>query len=66
MDYLLLEDIAKYFSTPEDAEAAWNLFDKDGNGDATRDEVEMTCMCVVGFPHFQFSLPLELSEREGN
>ena len=52
MDYLLLEDIAKYFPTPEDAEAAWNLFDKDGNGDATRDEVEMTCMCVVGFPHF--------------
>jgi len=46
VDYLLLEDIAKYFPTPEDAEAAWNLFDKDGNGDATRDEVEMTCMCV--------------------
>lgn len=44
VDYLLLEDIAKYFPTPEDAEAAWNLFDKDGNGDATRDEVEMTCM----------------------
>jgi Ca2+-binding EF-hand superfamily protein len=32
VDYLLLEDIAKYFATPEDAEAAWNLFDRDGNG----------------------------------
>ncbi|KAF9793059.1 Mechanosensitive ion channel-domain-containing protein [Thelephora terrestris] len=44
VDYLLLEDIAKYFPTAEDAEAAWNLFDKDGNGDTTRDELEMTCM----------------------
>ena len=46
VDYLLLVDIAKYFPTPEVAEVAWNLFDKDGNGDVTRDEVEMTCMCV--------------------
>ncbi|KAF9654005.1 hypothetical protein BDM02DRAFT_3086356 [Thelephora ganbajun] len=44
VDYLLLEDVAKFFPTPEDAEAAWNLLDKDGNGDVTRDEMEMTCM----------------------
>jgi hypothetical protein len=62
VDYLLLEDIAKYFATPEDAEAAWNLFDRDGNGDATRDEVEMTCMYVLGpTPSFAF----ERGEREG-
>ena len=48
-----MDDIAKFFPTPEDAEAAWNLFDKDGNGDATRDEVEMTCMWVDS-PPFRF------------
>lgn len=36
-------DIAKFFATREDADDAFSLFDKDGNGDATRDEVEMVC-----------------------
>ncbi|EPQ57543.1 hypothetical protein GLOTRDRAFT_74415 [Gloeophyllum trabeum ATCC 11539] len=43
-DYLEVQDIARFFPTPEDADAAFALFDKDGNGDASRDEVELACM----------------------
>ncbi|PCH43751.1 hypothetical protein WOLCODRAFT_104096 [Wolfiporia cocos MD-104 SS10] len=41
---LILQDIARIFPTFEEAEAAFSLFDKDGNGDATRDEIEIACM----------------------
>jgi len=44
---LLLTDIAKFFPSPEDAEAAFALFDKDVNGDATLEEVELACMYAV-------------------
>ncbi|KAJ7188245.1 Mechanosensitive ion channel-domain-containing protein [Mycena filopes] len=43
-DYLVVEDIARYFSTPGEADAVFALFDTDSNGDATRDEVEMAVM----------------------
>ncbi|EMD37930.1 hypothetical protein CERSUDRAFT_49967 [Gelatoporia subvermispora B] len=43
-DRLLVDDIARFFPTPDDADAAFALFDKDMNGDATRDEVELACM----------------------
>jgi Ca2+-binding EF-hand superfamily protein len=42
--YMEVADIAPLFSSKEEAEAVFNLFDKDGNGDASRDEVEMACM----------------------
>jgi Ca2+-binding EF-hand superfamily protein len=45
-EYLELEDITRYLRTCEEAEAVFALFDKDGNGDVTRDEVEMACMSV--------------------
>ena len=38
-----------YFPTPEDADAAFAIFDQDSNGDATRDEIEMACL-YVPFP----------------
>jgi len=41
---LVIDDIAKIFPTRESANAAFVLFDKDSNGDVTRDEVEMACM----------------------
>ncbi|KZT70940.1 hypothetical protein DAEQUDRAFT_666983 [Daedalea quercina L-15889] len=41
---LTVHDIARFFPTPEDADAAFALFDKDMNGDATRDEIEIACM----------------------
>ncbi|KDQ53484.1 hypothetical protein JAAARDRAFT_209850 [Jaapia argillacea MUCL 33604] len=41
---LFVDDIAKFFPTRDEADAAFALFDKDGNGDATRDEVDLACM----------------------
>ncbi|KAF9460703.1 hypothetical protein BDZ94DRAFT_1169180 [Collybia nuda] len=43
-EYLLLSDIARFFPTPEEAEHVFTLFDKDMNGDASREEVEMACL----------------------
>ncbi|KAJ6499912.1 Mechanosensitive ion channel-domain-containing protein [Mycena vitilis] len=43
-DYLLVEDIARFFPTPDEADLAFALFDQDSNGDASRDEVEMAVM----------------------
>ncbi|QRV94149.1 transporter, small conductance mechanosensitive ion channel (MscS) family protein [Ceratobasidium sp. AG-Ba] len=41
---LVITDIAHYFPDYETAEIAFGLFDKDGNHDVTRDEVEMACL----------------------
>ncbi|KAJ3480227.1 hypothetical protein NLI96_g8499 [Meripilus lineatus] len=43
-EYLIVEDMARFFPTPDDADEAFAIFDKDSNGDATRDEVEMACL----------------------
>lgn len=43
-EYLVVEDIVRFFSTPEDADAVFAILDKDSNGDASRDEVEMACL----------------------
>ncbi|TFK54216.1 hypothetical protein OE88DRAFT_1624688 [Heliocybe sulcata] len=43
-DYLEVRDIARFFPTQDDAMAAFALFDKDDNGDASRDEIELACM----------------------
>ncbi|KAI0699236.1 hypothetical protein BC835DRAFT_1268062 [Cytidiella melzeri] len=43
-EYLVVQDIARYFPTMEDAEIAFTIFDKDMNGDVTRDEMELACM----------------------
>ncbi|KAG7098557.1 hypothetical protein E1B28_000491 [Marasmius oreades] len=43
-DYLFVEDITKFFASQEEADRVFSLFDRDGNGDASRDEVEMACM----------------------
>lgn len=49
---MIVSDISHYFSDRDAAYAAFQLFDKDNNGDATRDEVEMACMLVnfTGIP----------------
>jgi len=41
---MVVEDIAKFFPSMEDADNVFALFDKDSNGDVTRDELEMACM----------------------
>ncbi|KAG9046286.1 hypothetical protein FS837_004683 [Tulasnella sp. UAMH 9824] len=43
---LTLGDIARFFPNIERARMAFQLFDKDDNGDATREEVELACLDV--------------------
>ncbi|TDL26257.1 hypothetical protein BD410DRAFT_784344 [Rickenella mellea] len=43
-DVLLVQDIANFFPTRKDARAAFALFDKDDNGDVSRDEMELACL----------------------
>jgi len=43
-DYLFVEDIEGLFPTKEDALAVFSLFDKDSNGDASREEFEIACL----------------------
>ena len=43
-EYLTVNDIARFFPTMEDADRAYAIFDKDSNGDVTRDEIELACM----------------------
>ena len=46
-DRMHVEDIARFFATPDEADAAFAVFDKDLNGDVNRDEIEMACMSVL-------------------
>lgn len=46
-----MEDIARFFPTKEDADAVFALFDKDSNGDASREEMELACLCVAAPAH---------------
>ena len=55
-EVLVLTDLAPYFQSHEIAQTAFSLFDKDGNGDVTRDEVEMACLFVLS------SVPDECNE----
>ncbi|KAJ3575123.1 hypothetical protein NP233_g1300 [Leucocoprinus birnbaumii] len=43
-EYILEEDIARFFTTPDEAHSVFALFDRDGNGDASREELEMSCL----------------------
>jgi hypothetical protein len=43
-DVLVVGDIAPFFHTQEEAADAFAMFDRDLNGDATRDEMEIACM----------------------
>ena len=43
-EYLFVEDLQPFFHTKEEAARVYALFDKDSNGDASREEVEMACL----------------------
>lgn len=38
---MVIGDIARFFSNIEQAMLAFSLFDQDGNGDVTREEMEL-------------------------
>ena len=43
-EYLVLEDIAKFFPSHEEAVAAFASVDTDENGDVTKEEIEVACL----------------------
>lgn len=43
-DHVRIDDIARFFPNLTAAQEAFAAFDRDDNGDATRDEIEMACM----------------------
>ena len=43
-EVLVIKDIEEYFPTADAALEAFTMFDRDGNGDATREEMELACM----------------------
>lgn len=45
-DVLYVKDIAAHFTSMEHAEKVFTLFDKDSNGDVSRDEIEMALLYV--------------------
>ncbi|GAA5821690.1 hypothetical protein JCM11251_000973 [Rhodosporidiobolus azoricus] len=45
-DGLVLADISRCFKNREEAERAFAIFDRDGNGDASLEEVEMSCLDI--------------------
>ncbi|KAL1410413.1 hypothetical protein Q8F55_004424 [Vanrija albida] len=45
-DHLTIADVARFFPDLETAERAFSLFDRDGNGDATRDEIDAAVLDV--------------------
>ncbi len=41
---MYLKDIERFFLPPKDACRAFALFDRDENGDVSRDEMELACL----------------------
>ncbi|ORX36049.1 Mechanosensitive ion channel-domain-containing protein [Kockovaella imperatae] len=58
-DHLDLSDIARFFPDLDTAKAGFEMFDVDGNGDATRDEMEAAIMQI-----HRERLSLEASMRD--
>ncbi|WVQ97390.1 hypothetical protein IAU59_004502 [Kwoniella sp. CBS 9459] len=61
-DHLDIADIARFFPDLETAEGAFAIFDKDGNGDATRDEIEAA---VLGIHRERLSLEASMHDLDG-
>ncbi|WRT64242.1 uncharacterized protein IL334_001173 [Kwoniella shivajii] len=62
IDHLDISDIARFFPDLETAESAFAMFDKDGNGDATRDEIESA---VLGIHRERLSLEASMRDLDG-
>ena len=44
---MVFQDITRFFPSVEDADAAFTLFDRDGNGDVSLEEIEQSCAFVM-------------------
>ncbi|KAF8499687.1 Mechanosensitive ion channel-domain-containing protein [Russula emetica] len=42
-DYMVFQDISRLFPSLEEADGAFTLFDRDGNGDVSLEEIEQSC-----------------------
>ena len=62
VDHLDIGDIARFFPDLDTAHAAFNLFDRDGNGDATRDEIETS---ILGIHRERLSLEASMRDLDG-
>lgn len=60
--HIQLADIARFFPDLETAEAAFAVFDKDGNGDVTRDEIESA---VLSLHRDRLSLEASMRDLDG-
>jgi hypothetical protein len=58
-DAVYLKDISRFFPDEDSAMVAFAVFDRDDNGDATRDEFDMACMQI-----HREKLALEASMRD--
>lgn len=60
---MVFQDITRFFPSLEEADGAFTLFDRDGNGDVSLEEVEQACSFVMLLlPCFIYILP-HISER---
>ncbi|OWZ32002.1 serine/threonine protein kinase [Cryptococcus neoformans var. grubii Br795] len=60
--HLDIQDVVQYFPNLETAQAAFAIFDKDGNGDATRDEIESA---VLGIHRERLALEASMRDLDG-
>ncbi|ODO11764.1 hypothetical protein I350_00548 [Cryptococcus amylolentus CBS 6273] len=60
--HLDIQDIVQYFPNLETAQNAFSMFDKDGNGDATRDEIEAA---VLGIHRERLALEASMRDLDG-
>jgi Ca2+-binding EF-hand superfamily protein len=44
---MVFQDISRLFPSLEEADAAFTLFDRDGNGDVSLEETEQSCAFVM-------------------
>jgi Ca2+-binding EF-hand superfamily protein len=44
---MVFQDINRFFPSLEEADGAFTLFDRDGNGDVSLEEVEQACAFVM-------------------
>ncbi|KAI0280986.1 Mechanosensitive ion channel-domain-containing protein [Russula aff. rugulosa BPL654] len=42
-DHIVFQDITRFFPSQDEADSAFTLFDRDGNGDVSLDEIEQSC-----------------------